>query len=212
MLCHDLVIARGHFRPEDVVLVDLPELPEGFDGLALEPILRAHQIWLVTDERPVWGGWLELSRSVARVIYSNRNHPDQLYRRIVGDLLLYLAAWEPTSLAACAVQLDPRLRRAVGLVTKLLEHPWEIRRPNQLAESSGMSMRRLKKQSIECGFDRVEHLITCARFAAAQALIRDRPCSASAARRIVGVEDPSNFRRQLGRARSAAHPSAGPTL
>ena len=47
---------------------------------------------------------------------------------------------------------------------------------------------------------RVEHLITLVRWTAFEALISSRGLSAREARRIVGIKDVANFRRQQGRA------------
>lgn len=105
----------------------------------------------------------------------------------------------PPQVAGEVVMRNPCLRDLEDLVSTVLSFPWQIRQPRDLAFRAGIQRSVLRAQCARIGLQRVEHFITLVRWLAFEFLTGTREMSAGRARVVVGISDPSNFRRQLGR-------------
>ncbi len=96
---------------------------------------------------------------------------------------------------------EPSLQSLETLVRAVCTRPYEIRRPKDLARACGLGIALLKGQAKELGFTRIEHLLVCIRMVACEQLVAQRHLPLQTARRLVGIADSSNSRRQFRRAR-----------
>ena len=100
--------------------------------------------------------------------------------------------------------VDHRGRRDEGddthlLVATVLGHPWRIRDPVDLARTAGVLPESLRIRCEGLHLKRAEHFIILVRWLAFELLTNVERMSARRARLVVGISDPSNFRRQLRR-------------
>lgn len=115
---------------------------------------------------------------------------------------------EPAAITALVLAREPALAPLGALVQLVCERPWHIRRPRDLAAACGHSVRTVRRQVGRVGFLRVEHFLTCVRHVALEQLATCLQLSLPAARRLVGIADRANARRQLRRARRST-PAGG---
>jgi len=115
------------------------------------------------------------------------------------------------TIAGLVLEREPALVPLGGLVRLVCERPWQIRRPRDLAAACGHSVRTVRRQVAQVGFLRVEHFLTCVRHVALEQLAAHLHLPLPAARRIVGIADRANARRQLRRARRST-PARGVRL
>jgi hypothetical protein len=105
------------------------------------------------------------------------------------------------AIASLVLQREPALASLATLVHLVCERPWQIRRPRDLAAACGHSVRTVRRQVARVGFLRVEHFLTCVRHVALEQLSACLHLTLPQARRLVGIADRANARRQLRRAR-----------
>lgn len=104
-------------------------------------------------------------------------------------MIVYVVSGSPASIASCLQG------------TGVGRDAWmELRTTTRdLAFRAGIQRSVLRAQCARIGLQRVEHFITLVRWLAFEFLTGTREMSAGRARVVVGISDPSNFRRQLGR-------------
>lgn len=187
MQTDDVVVldARG-CRPE----VLAPELPEPA-GAAWFILFNTHQL--------LPAGWATTLHSphVEPVV----DEPQEIdsYERVVAVIALRQhERWERV-IKAVLRELPSGLVGARKLVSALLGDPWEIRRPRDLARAVGLQRQELHDRCQKGGIRCTDHLITYVRGLALDYLVRAEHLRVSEARTLVGIRDPSNFRRQQGR-------------
>ncbi len=105
----------------------------------------------------------------------------------------------PLQVAELVVKQNPRLRDLEDLVGTVLRFSWQVRKPSDLAFRASIQHSILQARCISLGLKRVEHFITLVRWLAFGILTSIERMSARRARLVVGISDPSNFRRQLRR-------------
>jgi hypothetical protein len=106
-----------------------------------------------------------------------------------------------SAIASLVLQREPALASLDTLVRLVCERPWQIRRPRDLAAACGHSVRTVRRRVAKVGFLRVEHFLTCVRHVALEQLSTCLHLTLPQARRLVGIADRANARRQLRRAR-----------
>jgi hypothetical protein len=115
----------------------------------------------------------------------------------------------PEALTEFVLSREPTLRSLAECVAAVCEHPWNIRRPADLAAHARLSLRVLGHHCRALGFSRVEHFILCVRMVAYEQLVARARVTPKLARTLVGLTDDwSNLRRQLERATRASPAAA----
>jgi hypothetical protein len=189
----------------DVLVVDLADLPEGVTAADLAPMLERATCWLVPGAKPVETSWLAMSGQPAvRVAPCDTAARAKGFEPVVGALHEQFTRQTGRLLAKLVLEHEPVFRPAEQLVELVCHHPWRVRRPKDLALLTGQRLSRLKAVLAELGFHRVEHFIVCVRMVAFEQLMSRERLPLSVARRLVGIGDPTNARRQLRRARKSS--------
>ena len=187
----------------DVLVLDLDNPPTGFNETRLGSVLCPLNVWLVTGESRVSPRWLSLARRPnVTVVHCDARDRRNGFSAVTAALLRLFQG--PTGMEICEMVLarEPVLATLRPLVYALCEQPWEVRRPWQLAAAIGATVASVRREIGTLGFGRVEHFITYVRFVALEEIAARRQLPIAAARRLVGIMDPSNLRRQLRRVRS----------
>ena len=141
------------------------------------------------------------SRKVELLSVDVGNGSDRSYRLLTDVLGRLAGSLNHESLSRELVRENPRLTAYEDLVCAVLRHPWHVREPVDLARTTGIFPEALKVRCEALHLRRVEHFITLVRWLGFELLTRVEGMSARHARLVVGISDPSNFRRQLGRVR-----------
>jgi hypothetical protein len=187
----------------DLLVVDLVDLPDPFVPEGFAPLLERATLWLVTGDAPVHPAWVELaSKTGARVVACSAAERAAGFGPVVQALQEELSRQTGRRLARLVLEHEPVFRAVETLVELVCQHPWRVRRPRDLALLTGIRISRLKVTCAALGFHRVEHFIVCVRMVAFEQLLARQRLPLAVARRIVGIGDPTNARRQLKRART----------
>lgn len=112
----------------------------------------------------------------------------------------------PSRIAASVIASEPRLVGLEDLVVAIVSQPWQVRDPADLARAAGCVESSVRERCKLIGLKRTEHFVTLIRWLAFQIMTGKERMSVPRARRLLGISDPSNFRRQLSRARYFSHP------
>jgi hypothetical protein len=203
-------VQRLSVKSCSVVVVDLLDGGPPIQPCALLPLASGATVWLVAGPRPVASDWLDLAHEPG--VHVERCPPERVtegLERVVAAIERALRGPTLQQLAALVLQREPRFLGAAELLTPILEHPWEIRHPRQLALRTGQSLSRLRETCRTLGFQRAEHFIVAVRMVAAEELMARDRLQPYAARRLVGIADLSNFRRQLRRAQHGSPAACG---
>ncbi len=194
----------------DLVVVDLTSLPAEFAADGFAPLLERATLWLVTGEAAVHPAWVDLAaRTSARVVScrgsvgvgGEATERAAGYAPVTEGLLQEFARQTGRRLARLVLEHEPVFRPVESLVELICQHPWRVRRPKDLATLTGQRIDGLKRALAHLGFHRVEHFIVCVRMVAFEQLMARQRLPLALARRLVGISDPTNARRQLKRAR-----------
>lgn len=186
----------------DLVVVDLTSLPAEFAADGFAPLLERATLWLVTGEAPVHPAWVELAaRTSSRVVGCGAADRAAGYTPVTEALLEDFSRQTGRRLARLVLEHEPVFRPVEPLVELICQHPWRVRRPKDLAVLTGQRIDGLKRTLAHLGFHRVEHFIVCVRMVAFEQLMARQRLPLVVARRLVGIGDPTNARRQLKRAR-----------
>jgi len=186
----------------DCIIVDLTSLPAEFATDEFAPLLERATLWLVTGEAPVHPAWVDLAaRTSARVVSCGAVERAAGYGTVTEALLEEFARQTGRRLAHLVLEHEPVFQPVEPLVELICQHPWRVRRPKDLARLTGQKIDGLKRTLAHLGFHRVEHFIVCVRMVAFEQLLARQRLPIAVARRLVGIGDPTNARRQLKRAR-----------
>jgi len=198
----DGVPAATAVEATDCIVVDLTSLPAQFAADGFAPLLERATLWLVTDEAPVHSAWVDLAaRTSARVVSCRAAERAAGYAPVTEAILEEFTRQTGRRLARLVLEHEPVFRPVEPLVELVCQHPWRVRRPKDLATLTGQRIDGLKRSLAQLGFHRVEHFIVCVRMVAFEQLIARQRLPLAVARRVVGIGDPTNARRQLKRAR-----------
>jgi hypothetical protein len=186
----------------DAMVIDLAQPPAPLDP---EQVLSLHgrlDISLLQCSRGAVTppGWLRVARhaNVALVECDPKDRGSAL-DHLAAALLQRLAACDPVALESLVLTREPALVTAAPLIRAICARPWGIRRPRDLAAADAMTMSGLKRLLGGLGFNRVEHFIVYVRHVLFEQLAA-REVPLATARRLAGIGDRSNLRRQLHRA------------
>jgi hypothetical protein len=184
---------------DDLVVVDLRDPVEMEWALRSVLSKRPHGCALMLGEEPIPPTWVELIAEGALVIRAGCSAvsgvPGELAQFIEsGALQLRLS-----SVALGCLRRAPRLTALSDVVMVVLESPWNVRRPRDLARALRTTIDDLKGRSVAAGFQRLEHVIALTRATAYRCLVDDIRLRPATAYGVLGIRDRSNFRRQLSR-------------
>jgi RND family efflux transporter MFP subunit len=186
----------------DLLVIDLDDGRHSPDPRQLLPLLARLEVWLVYGDCTVSAHWLDAAR------WPNVHfvHCDEMERAaglqsLTASLLQRVAGPSSAEIAALVLAREPGLEEVEPLVRAVCEGPWEVRHPAQLAAAAAISLAAVKRTLEALGFDRVEHFITYVRWVVFEQLVGVHRLRVPLARRLAGIGDPSNLRRQMERAR-----------
>jgi hypothetical protein len=186
----------------DTVIIDLDQPPAPLDPLEVLSLHGRLDISLLRCSRATvtHPGWVRVARH-ANVTLLECDPMDRANAldHLAAVLLQRLGTWDAVALGALVLAREPALSAAAPLIRAICARPWGIRRPRDLAASDGMTMSGLKRLLGRLGFNRVEHFIVYVRYVLFEQLAA-REVPLATARRLAGIGDRSNLRRQLLRA------------
>ena len=191
-------VGRENQEPS-IAILDLGHPP----GHLLPPVAascRMTYIVVIAQGQSIPVEWVGFLRQPAVEVITVGNGASALR---YGGISSIVARHRGDHASARAVELllskEEWLVSYADLVKVILAAPWTIRDPCDLARATGTPELVLRKRCEAAGFRRVEHFITLVRRLGLEALVGVDHMRASRARMVVGISDPSNFRRQLRR-------------
>ncbi len=186
---------------KDTVVADLCDFPGSPDPDRLQGLLSRADLWLLVEKGAPYADFLHMpARADARVVPCTAAERSEGFVRLAGALSAMLEGPSSEELAALVLTKEPLLRPLADLLGAVCAHPREIRRPKHLADATGLRLTALKHRLAELDFVRAEHFIVAVRAIAIEQLVHHRGIPLKAARRLAGVGDPSNHRKELARA------------
>ncbi|MDP3938066.1 MAG: hypothetical protein Q8R92_08005 [Deltaproteobacteria bacterium] len=200
---------RHHARPPpvrtlgsaDLLVVDLDDGPHSRDPRQLLPVLARLEVWLVYGDCTVSAHWLDAARwPNVHFVYCGEKERAAGLQSLTASLLQRVAGPSSAEIAALVLAREPGLEEVEPLVRAVCEGSWEVRHPAQLAAAAAISLATVKRTLEALGFGRVEHFITYVRWVVFEQLVRVHRLRVPLARRLAGIGDPSNLRRQMERA------------
>ncbi len=187
----------------DQCVVDLGCLPAGMRPERVLRVVRRYATWLLVGSSPIPSEWVPILREDrARVVPLISGRPDT--NGLLSALREAIAEPSGTEIAGLVINGEPLLRPLGPLVLAICCRPWSVRRLRELAQAVGTRPRDVLLQCEASGFERAEHLIICVKTIALEQLCGSKGTPLSVARRLVGIRDPSNARRQLKRAQRSS--------
>jgi hypothetical protein len=199
-LC-DTLPAMSTVHADDIVVAVLADFPYERNPDRLGTLLDHPHLWLVVEDGLGYSAFIQFLRCPpAHVISFTPADRENGFPRLVGALSARLQRPSAESISDLVLSKEPVLRAVESLVWAICSQPEEIRRPRDLAIARGLRLATLKEQVAQLGFTRVEHFIVCVRVVAYEQIVTRLGLSRSVARRLVGITDASNHRRELARA------------
>jgi membrane fusion protein, multidrug efflux system len=187
---------------DDVLVVDLDSLPPSLDVEYVDFVVGKRDVWLVFGDRPVAPDWLAVAHHHgARLVHCDTAEPVDGYESVLVALQERIVGPRGEEITALVLAAEPVLAGFAPLVRAICCRPREMRRPADLAAAVDMTRAAVRRSLSPLGFRRVEHFITMVRYIAFEQLTSKRRVPIGVARRLTGIIDPSNLRRQLARAR-----------
>ena len=186
--------------PLDLIVVDFANLPS--QASAHEALIWAQgdAFWALVGSRPLMPEWIPVLRhSGVHVISISQATLD--IRELSMALREVVCRTGCDSLVDLVLRAEPFLKRLEPAVHAILANPWTLRRPRDLASYLEMGFADLRSLCRSVGFRRVEHLLIAVRMIAFEQLVARAGTTVRIAREAVGIDDPSNARKQLNRAR-----------
>ncbi len=185
----------------DTVVADLCDFPGSPDADPLRGLLSRADLWLLVEKGVPYAEFIHvLARADARVVTCTTAERSEGFVRLATALAARLEGPPSDDFAELVLSREPLLRPLTDLVRAVCARPREIRRPRDLAGAVGMRLTALKRRIAELGFTRAEHFIIAVRTIACEQLLHQRGVPLQVARRLTGIGEPSNHRKQLARA------------
>ena len=188
-------------RATDIVVADLADFPSGADLDRLRGLLDCSDLWLVVDEGVAYAEFLQVLAGTTTHVFACTPHDrSDGFRSLARALGERLQGPPVHEIAELVLSKEPVLRSVEGLVRAICSRPHDIRRPRDLASAGSLRISDLKRRVATLGFTRIEHFIVTVRTVAYEQLVVQRKLPVQVARRLSGITDPSNHRREMGRA------------
>lgn len=186
--------------PESLIVVDLPDLPADITAQAVLPPACRCPVIVVIGAEKVHPSWLQaLVTDRIEVVTCNAGCSGiHACAPLVASLSRTLSGCLPLLVPEKVIGADRLLAEFPDAVAVLCRHPWTVRKPRDLALALNVGRRRLKRRALSLGCARIEHLRVRIRLAILTSLA---PMQRLRALGTAGIDDASNFRRQLERAR-----------
>ena len=206
----DRVPPPGECAIGDLLVIDLEDVGAHPPSSKTAASLQRARVILVFGEHSLDPWWAEAMRdpaiSAVRLSGSERRRS---VRSVVTLVLQELRGPHPEAVTELVLAREPTLRPLSACVAAVCEHPWDVRRPADLAARVHLSLKVLRHHCRALGFSRVEHFILCVRMVGYEQLVVRARVTPKLARRLVGLTDDwSNLRRQLERATRASPAAA----
>ncbi len=186
-----------------VAVIDLASSPPDLQPPPCASDAEIRYLLLVARHQVLNIPWVEfcVSRQVELVTVDGGMASDRKYKPLAGALSRLVGSLNHEQLTAAVVEQNEWLKDCEDLVRAVLADAWRVRDPIDLTRLAGVLPGSLRARCEGLGLTRVEHFITLVRSLAFELLTGVERMSARRARLIVGISDPSNFRRQLRRVR-----------
>ncbi len=195
------VPAVAALRAGDLLVVDLLDGGRCIQPAAVARMSTRARALLVAGSTPIASEWLEVSgQERVHVVRCPGCSSSERFVKLVAAVESDLSRPTGAEIADQVLRREARFAAVAHIVRVICEHPWETRRPVDLATRARMGLPGLKRAVGDLGFRRVEHFIVAVRLVAFEELVTRHRMSPQTARRIVGLIDPSNVSRQLRRA------------
>jgi hypothetical protein len=185
----------------DIVVADLPDFPSRTNPDQLRNLIDCADLWLVVEDSVGYSEFLKmLAGTTVHVLSCTLADRNEGFSRIARALNEKLRGPPVHDIAELVLSKEPVLHVVGDLVRTICARPRDIRHPRDLARACGLRLTALKRCIVPIGFTRVEHFIVAVRTVAYEQLVAQRKLPIQIARRLSGITDPSNHRRELGRA------------
>jgi hypothetical protein len=145
-----------------------------------------------------------LSRTNVRVMVCNLQERTAGCPAAIGDIARSLGNVVADDIVQYVIDGEPLLGGIKEIVEAICGDLIGVRRPRDVALACHVTLGKLREQAKGLGFSRIEHLIVCVRLIAFQQVQSRGGLTTSAAKRLVGWNDASNVRKQLGRAKAGS--------
>lgn len=160
----------------------------------------AYHVVLVEPSQLLPLRWVEfVRRPRVHLVTLMPQQPDP-FTRLFALLDARFASLTHGEIASRILEGMPRLLPMETTVRIVVAASWDIRTPADLTRNTGVPHRSLRDNCRQLGLKRIEHLITVVRENGIRFLV-SRGLSVRRAQCVMGVSDPSNFRRQTERTR-----------
>lgn len=192
-------------RAGDLLVIDLLD-----GGLLLQPADVARlstrgRAFLVTGTNRIAPEWLEISgHERVQVLRCPGCPASERFINLVAAIEAEIRGPAGDQIATYVLNREPRFAAVRDLVRVICERPWETRRPVALAALTKTRLPALRHALGGLGFRRVEHFMVAVRLIAFEEIVSRHRVPAQRIRRMVGLIDPANVRRQLQRARAGS--------
>ncbi|MGH7615468.1 MAG: efflux RND transporter periplasmic adaptor subunit, partial [Gemmatimonadales bacterium] len=183
------------------VVADLCDFPGSTDPDRLRGLLSRADLWLLVEKDAPYAQFVHvLAGADARVVACTPAERSEGFVGLVGALAGWLQGPPSDDLAKLVLSKEPLLGPLADLVGVVCAHPWEIRRPSGLADATDLRLTAVKQRLAGLDFTRTEHFLVAVRTIAFEQLVHSRRVPIQVARRLAGIGDPSNHRKELARA------------
>lgn len=188
----------------DILVVQL-DSTIALEPRRLGPFLNGHEVWLAYSEGRISARWLEMPHSPnVHFVHCESLDHESGCRALATALEQYFLESEATNIVGLVTANEPRLNAVQDLVRTICEHPWQVRRPADLAAKTGKHLVHIKRAIASLDFKRVEHFITYVRWVAREQLVVVKRIQPAIAEHLTGIADRSNLRRQVARLRAGS--------
>lgn len=190
--------------PEGAVLVlDLTGAMATVRPPATRMLRNGQVILAVGQDDAIPASWLDVVREPSVRVMRVRPHSEAIHPRVAEALRTSLSGLRKELSRAVLLQLGSRLPDLEAAVQAIIDDPWGIRKPAELASAMSLSLDDLERRmaSGATPVRRVEHAITLVRWLAFEHLTGQLGVRGKRALSMVGIRDRSNLRRQWRRAK-----------
>ncbi len=194
----------------DMVVVDLDSFPPHLDPAWVGHFSERAAVLVVASDHAVRSAWLLWATT--RLVQVTICAEETGYASAVAAVKRHFSGPPAAALIERLATRYPDLTPAADMIAALYAEPCAIRRPAQMARALDCAVNAVHARSQALGFARGEHLLTALRAALYRCLVEYFRKPKSVARSLAGIADPSNFQRQLRRARHSGSAVAAQLL